>query len=207
MQVVAEEEGLFFQAFFGHKSPGIQAHTVVRVQVRHTQAKPFVEHRARANVLGYAGYQRLERHTFAVADVACQGFWLPCGVTVIRQAVPGGDDLRAERGGGVVGFCARQAMAQAAHVFAVHARDVAGTAVGQRLAVKLEVALGHLDEHLLEQFGEEGVGHTARQHQFDQWPQHVAQRLHQCRRRCNNGIVVWERGVRHGGWAGAVYLN
>ena len=36
---------------------------------------------------------------------------------------------------------ARQAMAQAAHVFAVHARDVAGTAVGQQTTFKARGAL------------------------------------------------------------------
>ncbi|MNH46702.1 hypothetical protein D3C79_1095970 [compost metagenome] len=50
----------------------------------------------------------------------------------------------------------------------MHTREQADATVGGRGAVQAELAIGHVDEHILEQVGEHRVGHPLAQHQAHQ---------------------------------------
>jgi len=175
VQVVAEIEGLFVEAFAGHKGLCIQAHTVFVVQADDPQPQPLIQHHTRADIAVHTGHQAFKRQLTAFTGKARQGQGAAVFVQIAGGAQPHRYELRTQGdhiGNSVHRLC--QLVAKAGYVFAMHPGHQADAAVGGSLVIQAEFGGSYIDKQVLQQFGEVGVSDALREHDPHQGAQYAA---------------------------------
>jgi hypothetical protein len=186
VHVVPEVEGFFVQAAARDEGRGAQHHAIFAVERDDTQAQPFVEHRARADVPADARHERFERAFAAVGGEARQRPRASFRIAKLAFCRPGSDKLRAERYRLRHASCiGRYLPAQATHVLAMHAAQEAHAAVRCGFFLEAKVTVGDVDIRFLEQLGEHRISHAARHEQPHQRAQQMSQRGNDRRRECH----------------------
>ncbi|MCY1422253.1 hypothetical protein D9M71_379290 [compost metagenome] len=166
VEVVSEIGGLLVKPALRNESHRFQVYAVLVIDSHNAQALPLIQHDTGTDVLADRRHQGIERALSAIAGQARQGQRAARLLAERRVVQPDADQVRPKRDElGQSDFYPGRLGPQASHILAMHPRQQADPAVGRRLAVEAKLALGDINEYLLEQIGKAGVSDPFFEHQ------------------------------------------